>query len=299
MSYAYVLLNVFADTKFQGTQVPVVLLESPLAEEMKISIASEFSNMETLFFDLSTPNQAFSTYSNSSRPPFSAHTILAASYMVRDMGGGVDCKNYVSVTLDINGNTIESFVDKENKRSSKVLFKRELNPSIDRYAPHGRDIAEALGLDIKHIFYEKYTPLAVYVDHSVLVVPLTKPEYVHAAKLDVSKWADLLSSIHSTDLMLFSPGTITGRSDFHGRIINPNTALGECPAIGRVLPEFVAYLAQQETVAEGTHSFTIDRGSDSTRNSILSVEFDKGKNEKTICRIGGGVIKGGRGVLYA
>ena len=135
------------------------------------------------------------------------------------------------------------------------------------------------------------------MDHPVLIVPFTKPEHILSAQLNIDEWSYLLSETYATEILLFSPGSISGKSDFHGRLINPDIARDDFPPIGKVIPEFIAYLVLQSSTAFGTHTFTIDRGTPTTRTSILHAEFDKKKNKETQCRIGGQVIKVGNGSL--
>ena len=109
--------------------------------------------------------------------------------------------------------------------------------------------------------------------------------------------ADLAGQVYTSQLFLFAPGTVTGQSQFHGRLLNLDLGRDVFPPIGSVMPEFIAYLAEQDDTAQGTHTFAIDRGSMGTRKSILHVEFDKRPGREVRCRIGGHVIKMGVGEL--
>ncbi|MAA65433.1 MAG: phenazine biosynthesis protein [Alteromonadaceae bacterium] len=298
MALDYSLLDVFADAPFQGTQIPVVDGRNGLSDDDKLSIAGEFQQTETVFVDADDQGKsAVSVYNAKGKTLFGAHTILAASYVATEMGLVTDRGSYLSFDIAQNDQLIHSFIDKSDTAPGTIQFSRILTPTVDRYTPDVSRIAKALSVDEKHITFSKYKPLMVSVDQPTLVVPFTKAQHVLDASLHAEHWKELMSEIYATHLLLFAPGSITGSSDFHGRLVSPDLARDVFPPIGNVMPEFIAYLAEQQHTAEGTHTFSIDRGSLNTRKSVLHVEFDKHASREVACRIGGNVIKMGTGSL--
>lgn len=298
MALAYSLLDVFADSPFQGVQIPVVLLNGqPLSDAHKQALASEFQQTETVFIDPGSQGEPASVYNSRGRCLFGAHTILAASYMAYEKGLVKDQGNYSTFTFTQQKQVIESFIDNADKGPGAIQFSRTLTPTIDRYTPEIAKLAAALNTDERHISFSKYKPMVICVDHPVLIIPFTRPEHVLAASLNAERWADLAGHVYTPQLFLFAPGSITGQSQFHGRLVSMDLGRDVVPPIGSVLPEFIAYLAEQEDTTPGTHTFSIDRGSETTRKSILHAEFDKRPGKEVRCRIGGHVIKMGVGEL--
>lgn len=299
MSLAYSLLDVFADSPFQGVQIPVVVLNNgkTLSDAHKQALASEFQQTETVFIDAADKAEPATVFNSRGRCLFGAHTILAASYMAYEKGLVKDEGSYSTFSLLQQKQVIESHIDKAANGPGAIQFSRTLNPTIDRYTPEIAKLAAALNTEERHISFSKYKPMVVSVDHPVLIIPFTRPEHVMAASLNAARWADLAGHVYTPQLFLFSPGSITGQSQFHGRLINPDLGRDVLPPIGSVMPEFIAYLAEQDDTAAGTHIFSIDRGSETTRKSILHAEFDKRPGREVRCRIGGHVIKMGVGEL--
>ena len=299
MTIQYSLLDVFAESPFQGTQIPVVLPNGKtLSDQAKTTIAGEFHQTETIFIESINNEKVFSVYNEKGKTLFGAHTILAGSFAAHELGLTIDEGNFASFQISQNQQKIDSYIDKSNSDFGSIQFARTLAPTIDRYTPEIKHIAEALSLDEKHISYSKFRPLVVSVDRPILMVPFTKAEHVLNARLNTSGWNNLQSELYTAELFLFAPGTITGTSDFHGRLFHPDLARDFYPPIGGVMPEFIAYLAEQEHTAEGTHTFIVDRGSKDSRKSVVHVEFDKRVGRETKCRIGGKVIKMGSGSLF-
>lgn len=298
MALDYALLDVFAGAPFQGTQIPVVTLDgSAIDAQAKTAIASEFQQTETVFIEPGNSASPVSVFNGRGQQLFGAHTILAASFVAHEMGLTKDEGSFASFLLKQNDQLIESFVDKADGGPGAIQFARELHPTIDHYTPEVSKLAAALNTDAKHISFSKYSPMVVCVDKPTLIVPFTKPEHVLAASLNTGYWDTLGGHVYTTELFLFAPGTITGESDFHGRILNPDLAKDVYPPIGNVMPEFIAYLAEQKGTADGTHTFSVDRGSPDTRKSLLRAEFDKRAGKALRCRIGGKVVKMGVGSL--
>lgn len=297
MSISYYLLDVFADAPFQGTQIPVVVLENNLLEDTKISIAGEFRQTETVFIDKTDTENPISVYNEKEKTTFGAHTTLAAACMASELGLAKNEGRFLSLNIVDGEQNINTFVDNEGKSKGSIKFSRGFTPVLDIYTPLISSIASALHVNEKHINYSKFRPMMASVDHPVLIVPLTRTEHVLSARLQTDAWSELLAEVHASEIFLFAPGSISGLTDFHGRLINPTISSEEFPPIGKVMPEFIGYLSSQENIEQGTHTFSIDRGSLNTRKSVLHAEFDKKRGKDIQCRIGGHVIKIGEGSL--
>ncbi|WP_231758438.1 PhzF family phenazine biosynthesis protein [Microbulbifer elongatus] len=298
MAIEYTLLDVFADAPFQGTQIPVVNLAGYTLDEVaRKAIASEFQQTETVFIEPGASVPA-SVYNRRGQQHFGAHTILAASFMAFELGLTKSEGSFASFLLQQDSGLIESFIDDNRGTPGNIQFARELSPTVDRYTPDVTRLAAALNTEEKHITFSKYKPLVVSVDTPTLIVPFTRAEHVLAASLHHDHWNALLGDLYTSELFLFAPGSITGGTEFHGRLLNPTLAQGVFPPIGNVMPEFIAYLAEQGETAAGTHTFSVDRGSLESRKSVLHAEFDKKPGKEVRCRIGGNVIKMGEGKLF-
>lgn len=298
MALAYSLLDVFADSPFQGVQVAVVSLKGrALSDEHKQAVASEFQQTETVFVDALSGHEPVSVFNSKGRCLFGAHTILAAAYVAYEEGLVTSEGDYSTFSFTQQKQVIESFIDKTDGGPGAIQFSRTLTPTVDRYTPELAQLAAALNTDERHISFSKYKPMVISVDHPVMIIPFTRPEHVLAASLNVERWAGLAGHVYTPHLFLFAPGSITGQSQFHGRLLSADQGRGVFPPIGSIMPEFIAYLAEQADTTPGTHTFSVDRGSQTTRKSILHAEFDKRPGREVRCRIGGHVIKMGVGEL--
>ena len=291
MNIKYHLYDVFADAPFAGTPIAVVSADTPLDDQTKIKIATEFGYSETVFFDHANTVNPFSVYNARGKTTLGAHTTLAAAQRAFELGLGNPAGGYLEYSLQDGRLSVETYQDSHSTANDKlVLFARHFDFTTDRFVPELSRIAEALRIDVKHLSYSRYKPKLVSVDSPVLVVPVTRPEHVLSARLDPNQWSSLLAEVYANSILLVAPGSVSGHSDFHGRLITPQQDAAACPPIGSVLPEFIAFLCCHEDTASGTHTTSIDRGSHESRESVIHIEFDYRGGNQAKCRVGGKVI---------
>lgn len=290
MNLPFRVYDVFAESPFAGTQIPVVIAKPDMDDALKLLIASEFSHSDTVFYDPSNEKSPFSVYNEKGKTKFGAHTTLAAAKAAHDFHISRITKNFFEYQLVDGELCVDTFVDDDPQGAAMTLFSRAFRFTTDQYVPELSRIAEALAIDVKHLFYARYKPRMVSVDTPVLVVPVTRPEHVIAARVDAERWSSLLAEVYASYILLIAPGSISGRADFHGRLIHPEFKADAYPPIGSIIPEFIAYLCSCEDTPQGTNTVSIDRGGLSSRQSLIYAEFDYNGGNKTKCRIGGKVI---------
>lgn len=290
MNVSYRVYDVFAESPFAGTQIPVVFANQEIDDGLKQKIVSEFSHTDTIFVNQADKVNPFSVFSEKGETVFGAHTTLAAAQTAHDLGLSHAKGSYYEFELQGNGSPVNTFVDSKAESDQMALYSRTFDFATDRYVPELSSIAEALSIDVKHLSYSRYSPRLVSVDNPVLVVPVTNPEHIIHAHLDIKRWSSLLSEIYANYILLVAPGSVSGKADFHGRLIHPNLKPNEYPPIGSVIPEFIAYLCSCDETSNGTHTVTVDRGGVDSRQSLIHAEFDYAGGNQAKCRIGGKVI---------
>jgi trans-2,3-dihydro-3-hydroxyanthranilate isomerase len=71
----------------------------------------------------------------------------------------------------------------------------------------------------------------------------------------------------------------------------------EDPPVGNAMPAFASYLCSFDFMKKGTYTFTVDRGDENNRRSVLNLEMDhKGEYTLTI-RVGGAAVMVAEGVM--
>jgi trans-2,3-dihydro-3-hydroxyanthranilate isomerase len=132
-----------------------------------------------------------------------------------------------------------------------------------------------------------------------LIVPVFSQGVVEAARFDFEAWSHSSApALAAQEIFLFSGRTSTKDADFHGRLLGPDIGPREDPPIGAVMPSFAGYLADHDSIREGTYTFAIDRGRVAGRRSLLHIELDKRRGRPVRVRVGGDTVLVTRGTLH-
>jgi len=131
-----------------------------------------------------------------------------------------------------------------------------------------------------------------------LVVPVFRYETARKARFNYANWSQSCApQTAAQEILLFSPKTAHSDSDFHARLLGPRIGVNDDPPIGNAMPAFCGYLCSFDFMQKGTYPFSIDRGEERQRRSVLNIEMDhKGTDALTI-RIGGSAVMVAEGTL--
>ena len=183
-------------------------------------------------------------------------------------------------------------------RTGFVQFSRTVFPVVDRFVPTADELAGILSLERRALGERDLQALLVACERPYLILPVRSLDALTAARFDAAAWAaSHAPSMLAQELLLFCRQTESPQANFHARLIGPDIAPREDPPIGAALPAFAAYLAAQPNLRAGTHTFTVERGFDATRKSLLQAEFDKRAGGGLTLRVGGQVVPMIQGTL--
>ena len=183
-------------------------------------------------------------------------------------------------------------------RAGFVQFSRTVFPVIDRFVPAADELAGILSLERRLLGERDLQPLLVACERPYLILPLRSLDALTQARFDAAAWASSHApSMLAQELLLFCRQTESPQANFHARLIGPDIDARDDPPVGAALPAFAAYLAAQPGLRAGTHTFTVERGFDATRKSLLQVEFDKRGGGGLTLRVGGQAVQVIRGTL--
>ncbi|MDD5273197.1 MAG: PhzF family phenazine biosynthesis protein, partial [Methylovulum sp.] len=145
---------------------------------------------------------------------------------------------------------------------------------------------------------KKYSARLVSCGFPYLIVPVFNYETVRKARFNYKAWSQ--SSAPQTaaqEILLFSPKTLHLDANFHARLLGSRIGIHEDPPVGSAIPAFASYLCSFDFMQKGTYTFSVDRGEDKHRRSLLNLEMDhKGQDSLTI-RVGGEAVLVAKGLM--
>jgi trans-2,3-dihydro-3-hydroxyanthranilate isomerase len=162
---------------------------------------------------------------------------------------------------------------------------------VDRFAPSDEELAQFLGIKLSAFDHKKYSPRLVSCGFPYLVVPIWNYAAVRTARFNYAAWSQSIApQTAAQEIIIFSPKSPYADADFNVRLLGPRIALHEDPPVGSAMPAFCAYLCSFEHTRQGTHVFSVDRGDEHSRRSVISLEMDNKQEESLTVRIGGHAV---------
>ena len=294
MEYAYYTADVFTNTIFQGAQIAVF----PYAEELDSSrmqlIACELNLTATVFVSAADdqPNHfRMRIFSPLAEIQFAGHPIIATAHVLASIGDIDLPQQHNPIVLVQNTGPIDASVTQENGRPVFVQFTTTNSPVVDRFVPTEQELAGFLSIEAADIDTKKFTARMASCGFPYLIVPVKTYAAVRKARFKFSAWSESIApSIAAQEIFLFSGQTPGRTTDFHGRLLGPNIGVNEDPPIGSVMPAFTGYLCSHEHIRKGTYIFSIDRGDEKGRRSVLNLEMDNKQKAELTIRVGGEAV---------
>ena len=293
MNYKYYIADVFTDRIFQGAQIAVFPKAEGLNKDTMQRIAKEMNLSETVFvFDEEGANHfRLRTFSPKQELEFGGHPMIAAAWVLTSNGDLQLSGEHTPLVFEQNTGPINVYVTTEDGQPKLVQFTMPVSATVDRFVPTDKELAAILSLDTAELENKKFDPMLISCGKNYLIIPVNIYQTVRKARFNFNAWSG--SSAPSTlarEILLVTPTSGAGMSDFHARMVGPDISQAEDPPIGTALPAFTAYLCQHKHISKGTYVFSIDRGMESTRRSELNIEMDNKPDNELVIRVGGPAI---------
>lgn len=297
MELSLYTVDVFTGRPFGGAQVAVFPGADALDTAQMQRIAAELNLPGSVFVCATDQAQQYRlrVFTPRTEVDFAGQAVLAAAHVLAVSGqapvGG-------ALELLHSFGPVQVRLGPAQGRAGFVQFSRTVFPVIDRFVPAADELAGILSLERRLLGERDLQPLLVACERPYLILPLRSLEALAQARFDAGAWAGSHApSMLAQELLLFCRQTESPQANFHARLIGPDIGPHEDPPVGAALPAFAAYLSAQPALRAGTHTFTVERGFDATRKSLLQAEFDKRDRGGLTLRVGGQVVQVIQGTL--
>ncbi|MCH9698130.1 MAG: PhzF family phenazine biosynthesis protein [Gammaproteobacteria bacterium] len=291
MKIPFFVVDVFTSQVFNGAQIAVVPDADTLSDNTKQLIAQELNLTQTAF--LLKPENAdhdckLRIYTPTQEIDFASQVILAVAHVI-----SIDSPNRMidkesPITIELNRHLISGFFAPNNGKAVFTGFSTEVSPVVDRFVPLSHELATILSLPDNNIESKPLTPRLASTGTPYLIIPLKTVEAVHNARFNFKLWSESHAPQTSAqEILLVSRQTTLKTSDFFARLVGPHIGLMDEPPVGAAMPAFAAYLASHDHVRPGRYAFSIERGSQDNRFSLLTLEMDHQNKDTLTVRLGG------------
>ncbi len=292
MTYQYYIADVFTQEAFNGAQIAVFPAADGLTTERMAAIAKEINLSETVFVfhpESAEKHRKMRTFSAlGEEKDYVGHPIVATAYVLGHCGDIRLNEGINPFVFEQNSGPVDVNISAKDGKPLFVQFANKASSVIDRFVPSDEELAELLSLKVSDLDHKKYSPRLVSCGLPYLIVPVWQYESVRKARFNYIAWSQSAApQTAAQEILLFAPKSPSPDADFNLRLLGPKIGLHEDPPVGNALPAFAAYLCSFEFTQQGTHAFTVERGDENTRRSIINIEMDNKGGSQLPIRVGG------------
>ncbi len=296
MAHQFYILDVFAESKYAGNQLAVVLdFDRRLSAEQMQTIALEMNYSETTFILSDQPaNGGYDVriFTPAAEVPFAGHPTLGTAYVIQDKLEG--WKNE-TITLNLKAGQIP--VTRATEDNKTILWLKALHPEFaDCFKPE--DFTPILNLSIDD-FDSQFPIQAVSTGLPFFIIPLKTLDAVQRAKTNLDVFGQFLETRDTAKAtLIFCPQTVDSGNHLHARMFADFYGVVEDPATGSANSCLAAYLAKHEYFGSSTIDVRVEQGYEINRPSLLHLKASIDDNQYDIL-VGGRCILTAEGKLLA
>jgi len=287
MGLPFFIVDVFAERKYAGNQLAVVLDAGGLSGDEMQDITREFGFSETSFvLSRDAPDGGYPVriFTPGGEVPFAGHPTLGTAAVIHNELLSPETRD---VSLDLAAGRIPVTL-------GDVLWMRQLPPifgdTLDRSL-----VAPALGLEQSDL--DRNHPIqTVSTGLPAVIIPLKNLDALKRCRLDRERYRELAEVAGSPNLYAFCPEPHEAANDLAARMFADDLGVPEDPATGSAAGCLAAYLAEHRYLGDGDVDARLEQGYEIGRPSLLHLHAEKSSDGTTV-EVGGKVKMVARGEL--
>lgn len=286
MTHPYFVVDVFAESRFTGNQLAVVVCQTPLSEEQMQKIAVETNYSETTFVSpIIEDNGGYNVriFTPSQEIAFAGHPILGTAWVIRKY---INTDNSGPILLNLSVGQVPVVFERGSDQrdiawflAPPVKFGRSLNK---------QGIANGVGLEVDDI--DGLFPIQeVSAGVSAIMVPLTSLDALRRVEWDVNAYSNLVSQDFPSLYYFFCRETYNVDNDLCARFFFYANGVREDPATGNGAAFLGNYLLRYRVFKYNELSLRIEQGQQVQRPSLVRLKA-KMQGEEPAVYVGGKVV---------
>ena len=269
MPHRFYLVDVFAERRYSGNQLAVIICDHALSDESMQMLAAETNYSETTFVTPAPGDDGgyrVRIFTPAREIAFAGHPILGTAavlrrYLIRDSSAALRL-NVAVGQIDV---TFEASPD-----GPEVVWFRAPTATLGATCAR-EDMAAALGILSRDIASASPIQRLSAGSTAVMIVPLRSLDALHRSRLDLVAYAGLAAKGHPPLVYLFCPETHQPTNDYCARFFFEAHGVREDPATGNGAAFLGAYLLRHRLRPESGFSLRIEQGHDVRRPSLVMV----------------------------
>lgn len=290
MGLPFYIVDVFAETKYAGNQLAVILDAAGLSSETMQAIAKEMNYSETTFLLSREPSKGgygVRIFTPAEEVPFAGHPTLGTAYVIQKEIIGAPVGE-LALNLKV-GPIPVTFVGDSN-----LLWMRQ-NPPVFGRTMEPKAVGEMLQLSVEEMDL-RFPIQEVSTGMPFLIVPLKSLNAVKKARVWVDKRKELLRHFEAKAVMVFAPETYQIENHLNARVFVDEFEIPEDPATGSANGCLAGYLSKYGYFGSDKVDIRVEQGMEIGRPSLLYLKA-RAEGEMIRVEVGGKVFMIAKGNL--
>ena len=285
----FYIVDVFAEYKYGGNQLAVVISEDKLTDSLMQQIAKEMNFSETTFIT-SVDNYDVRIFTPKVELQFAGHPTIGTAYVlqhefikdkIKTMGLNLKI-GQIAVLFKYKGDMINEIWFEHKEPSFHGFFAPEL-------------LAGVLNLNYSD-FDGRFHIQEVSTGVPTIIVPLKTLDAVKRATVNLEKYYELINNTEAKTILIFCPETYQKNNDLHVRFFADYYGVPEDPATGSANGCLAAFLVKHEYFGKKQIDLRVEQGHEIGRESLLLLRAEE-KSGKYYVAVGGNAIIVAKGTL--
>jgi trans-2,3-dihydro-3-hydroxyanthranilate isomerase len=286
---SFYIVDVFAEFKYGGNQLAVIISNNQLSDNMMQKIAREMNYSETTFIT-SVENYDVRIFTPKVELPFAGHPTIGTAFILHQEFIKEKVKT-ISLNLKIGQIAI---LFKYKGDSLNEIWMEHKTPTFHGYIAPDL-LVDVLGLT-EDDFDGRFKIQEVSTGVPTIIVPLKSLDAVKRATINRDKYYDLIAKTSAKTILIFSPETYNKNNDLNVRFFADYFGVPEDPATGSANGCLAAYLVKHEYFGKKQIDIRVEQGYEIGRESLLLLRAEE-KEGKSFVAVGGKVILVAKGKL--
>ena len=281
----FYLVDVFAEEKFTGNQLAVFRNISELSDIDMQRIAKEMNFSETTFIlsdDKKDEGYNVRIFTPETEVPFAGHPTLGTAFVIQQE---IIKEPVKKIVLNLKAGKIPVSFEYTGEKPSN-LWMQQLDPKFGKKL-EAKLISKILNLNITDI--NSFFPIQeVSTGLPVIIVPIKTLVAVKKARIEKTKYFDLIKDLEAKSILIFCPETYKVTHDLNVRFFADEYGIPEDPATGSANGCLAAYLVKHRYFGTNLINLQVEQGYEIGRPSLLLLHADE-KDNKLSVHVGGKV----------
>lgn len=279
----FYIVDVFAEQKYQGNQLGVVIPSEPISDKEMQNIANELNYNETTFIlsgKLDNEGYDVRIFTPDIEVPFAGHPTIGTAFIIKELYE--NDKNIEFITLNLGVGQINVYLDND------YLTMKQNQPQFKQVIKDPTIISNILNIDLDEL--DTRLPIQVVsTGLPAVIVPVKSTDSLNNCSINHRFYQDFIEQTIKSNIIIFSTESLKDKHLLNTRVYLDDSGFPEDPATGSANGNLAAYLSYYNFFDSNHVKYEVVQGVNMGRPSKLNIEFTKNKNSYDIL-VGGKVF---------